>query len=391
MNNQAARITKHSSTGNDGRLYVAFELSKQSWKLGFSDGRCERARIRTMEARDFQKLREELRLAKKHFGLAERVAVVSCYEAGRDGFWLHRAMEERGVENVVVDAASIDVQRRKRAKTDRLDAEALVRKLVQHGRGERYAWSVVRVPSRQAEDGRQLNREIAVLQSEQRQHRTRIQSLLFAQGRDVKVTARLTRELATLTCWDGQPLGADLRERIGRELQRLQMVEQQLKQLRQEQAARLKQQRTPALEKIRLLQQLCGLAMTSSWIFVMELFGWRQFSNRRQLAGALGLAPMPYQIGDSSREQGISRGGNGRVRAMAIEIAWSWLRYQPRSALSQWYQQRFGSGGKRLRRIGIVAMARRLMIDLWRYIEHGIVPPGAVLKKATAAETLVAE
>ena len=134
-----------------------------------------------------------------------------------------------------------------------------------------------------------MNREIRVLQTEQQQHRMRIQSLLFAQGRDVKVTASLTGELATLTCWDGQPLGGELRERIRRELQRLQMVEQQLKQLRQEQAARLKQQQTPALEKVRLLEKLCGLARTSSWIFVMELFGWRKFDNRRQLAGALGL------------------------------------------------------------------------------------------------------
>jgi transposase len=140
------------------------------------------------------------------------------------------------------------------------------------------------------------------------------------------------------------------------------------------------------MERIRLLQQLCGIAMTSSWMFVMELFGWRPFRNRRELAAALGLTPMPYQSGDSAHEQGISRAGNRRVRSMAIEIAWSWLRYQPDSDLSQWYQRRFGSGGKRMRRIGIVAMARRLMIDLWRFVEQGVVPPGAVMKRAAACQ-----
>jgi transposase len=156
-----------------------------------------------------------------------------------------------------------------------------------------------------------------------------------------------------------------------------------LRQLKKQQQQRLKQPPTAALEKIRLLQQLCGIAMKSSWVFVMELFGWRHFSNRREVAAALGLTPMPYNSGDSVREQGISRAGNRRVRALAVEIAWSWLRYQPQSELSRWYQRRFGSGGPRQRRIGIVAMARRLMIELWRYLEKGTLPAGAK-KKAFA-------
>ena len=389
MNNQAARKTKNNV--KKGRLYLAFELSLASWKLGFSDGECTRARIRTIKAQDFEALGEEIRTSKKHFELAQTAAVVSCYEAGREGFWLDRVLRERGIENVVVDAASIDVERRKRPKTDRLDAEVLVRNLVRYGRGERDVWSVVRVPSREAEDRRHLHREIGTLQGEQQRHRSRIQSFLFGHGVVVNVTARLMRDFATLRCWEGQPLPAELSARIEREYARLQLVEQQLKQLRQQQAARLKEGQTPGAEKIRLLQKLCGIAMTSSWVFVMEFFGWRQFANRRELAGALGLTPMPYQSGSRSHEQGISHAGNRRVRTMAIEIAWSWLRYQPRSALSQWYQQRFGSGGKRLRRIGIVAMARRLMIDLWRYMEQGILPPGAVLKKAPDAQALVAE
>jgi transposase len=314
------------------------------------------------------------------------VAVVSCYEAGREGFWIHRALRERGIDNTIVDSASIDVQRRKRAKTDRLDAESLVRKLVRYHKGEQGVWSAIRVPSREAEDERQLHREIGILQKEQRQHRTRIQSLLFTEGLEVKVTPKLMKNLDELRCWDGTALPGDLRERIRREYGRCEAVGKDLRAVRKLQQERLKQAATPALEKVQLLQRLCGIAMASSWVFVMELFGWRQFSNRRELAGALGLAPVPYQSGGSAHDQGISRAGNRRVRAMAVEIAWAWLRYQPNSDLSQWYERRFGSGGKRMRRIGIVAMARRLMIDLWRYLEQGLLPPGAVVKKAFAAQ-----
>jgi len=193
------------------------------------------------------------------------------------------------------------------------------------------------------------------------------------------------RDLQRLRGWDGKPIAAELEERIRREYGRLEHAERELRALKKQQQERLKQQATTAaMEKIRVLQQLCGIAMKSSWVFVMELFGWRQFSNRREVAGALGLTPMPYQSGDSAHEQGISRAGNRRVRAMAIEIAWSWLKYQPQSQLSQWYQNRFAGGGKRQRRIGIVALARRLMIDLWRYLEKGVLPAGARLKTAVA-------
>ena len=375
MKNQAALTTEN----NANRLYLAIELSRKKWKLGISDGRTVRARIRTIEARDFQRLHEEIESAKQHFGLEGATETVSCYEAGREGFWLHRALTEKGLVNVIVDAASIDIKRRKRAKTDRIDVESLVRKLVRYYAGERDVWSIVRVPTREAEDERQLHRDIAVLQRERQQHRMRIQSLLFTQGVDVEVTPKRMRDLDQLRCWDGQPLPEQLRDRIRREWARLRAAEQDLLALRKQQKERLKTQ-SGSMEKIRLMQQLCGIAMKSSWVFVMELFGWRRFQNRREVAAALGLTPMPYQSGESARDQGISRAGNRRVRAMAIEIAWSWLRYQPQSRLSQWYEQRFGSGGKRMRRIGIVAMARRLMIDLWRYVEFGIVPEGARMK-----------
>ena len=384
MKNQAALMTEDNARAM--RLYLAIELSRKNWKLAFSDGRTMRARIRTIPARDFQCLRAEIGEAKQHFGLAETIVTVSCDEAGREGFWVHRALTERGLENVIVDAASIDIQRRKRAKTDRLDAESLVRKLVRYHGGEGEVWSVVRVPSAEAEDARQLHREMGILQRERQQHRMRIQSLLYTQGIDVQVTAKVMRDLDQLECWNRQPLAAELRERIRRGYARLQAAEDDLRVLKKQQQKRLKPPTTAAQEKIRLMQQLCGIALKSSWVFVMELFGWREFRNRREVAGALGLTPMPDNSGDSVHEQGISRAGNRRVRALAIEIAWSWLRYQPQSALSQWYQRRFGCGGPRQRRIGIVAMARRLMIDLWRYVNKGIVPAGAQRKKAFATD-----
>jgi transposase len=383
VKNQATLLSKNDNA-KENTLFLALELSRKKWKLGFNDGKQMRARIRTIEAGDFQALHGEIEQAKKHYGLAATARTVSCYEAGREGFWLHRALKEKGIDNIIVDAASIDIKRRKRAKTDRIDVESLVGKLVRYSGGERSVWSVVRVPSPEAEAARQLHRDIGVLQRERQQHRVRIQSLLFTQGIDVAVTAKRMRDLSEIRCWNGQPLATELQERIRREYARLSAAEQDLAVLRQQQKTRLKKERTPAMEKIRLLQQLCGVAIKSSWVFVMELFGWRQFQNRREVASALGLTPMPYQSGESARDQGISRAGNPRVRAMAIEIAWSWLRYQPNSKLSQWYQQRFGGGGPRIRRIGIVAMARRLMIDLWRYVEFGTVPPGARLKASVS-------
>jgi transposase len=383
MKNQATLLSENHNA-KENTLFLAMELSRKKWKLGFNDGKQMRARIRTIAARDFQGLQREIEQAKTHYGLSASARTLSCYEAGREGFWVHRALTEKAIDNVIVDAASIDIKRRKRAKTDRIDAESLAGKLVRYHGGEVSVWSVVRVPSLEAEAARQLHRDIGVLQRERQQHRVRIQSLLFTQGIDVAVTPKLLRDLAEIRCWNGERLPAELQERIRREYARLRAVEQDLFVLRKQQNTRLKNEPTAAMEKIRLLQQLCGIAMKSSWVFVMELFGWRQFRNRREVASALGLTPMPYQSGDSARDQGISRAGNRRVRAMAIEIAWSWLRYQPQSQLSQWYQQRFGGGGPRIRRIGIVAMARRLMIDLWRYVESGILPPGARMKTSVS-------
>jgi transposase len=377
---QAAPVSDFNAIA-DLALYVAFELSRTKWKLAFSDGRSNRIRTVTITPQDWPALQREIDAARKRCGLAETVPVRSCYEIGREGFWLHRALLQRGIVNIVVDAASIEVNRRKkRAKTDRLDAEKLTGQLIRHWRGER-VWSLVRVPDAAEEDARQLHRDMDVLKREKNRYQTRIESLLFTQGIDIRVDKKFLEKLEQLRCWDGKPVPEQLKIRLIGEYQRLQIVQSQLRQLRKQQEALLNSPRpTAAIEKVRSLMQLRALGQTSSWVFVMELFGWRHFANRRQVGGALGLTPTPYQSGDSDHDQGISRSGNRRVRAMAVEIAWCWLRFQPNSRLSRWYKKRFAGGGKRMRRIGIVALARRLMIDLWRYLENGIVPEGARLK-----------
>jgi transposase len=382
MENQVALEKEH----NAGVLYLAFELSHKKWRLGFSDGKARQIRQVSIGASDLRACQQEIQRAKRRFGLDESALVRSCYEAGREGFWLHRALASMGIENRVVDASSIEVNRRqRRAKTDRMDVEKLVRQLVRYCQGEHGVWSVVRVPSPEAEDSRQLHRGLEVLKQERQQHRVRIQSLLYTQGIDVKVGPKFLMKLEQLRGWNGEPISAPMKQRIEDEYHRLQLVEVQIREAKARQAAQLKvAEKNIALEKVRKLEQLISIGMGSSWIFVMELFGWRQFQNRRELAAAVGLTPTPYNSGDSAREQGISRSGNRRIRKLLIEIAWAWLRLQPRSKLSEWYNQRFAKGGKRMRRIGIVAMARRLVIDLWRYLETGVVPEGAQLKASAA-------
>ena len=370
-------------------LYLAFELSHKKWKLGFGDGKAPQVRQVTIKSGDLEACRQEIQKAKRRFGLDESAAVRSCYEAGREGFWLDRALEQMGIENMVVDASSIEVNRRqRRAKTDRMDVEKLVRQLVRYWRGEHNVWSRVRVPSPEAEDSRQLHRELEVLKEERKQHRVRMQSLLFSQSVDVKVGTKFLLKLEQLRCWNKEAIPAQMRQRIQNEYHRLQLVEAQIRDVKAKQAEQLRaEQENVGLEKVRRLQQLMGIGLGSSWIFVMELFGWRQFQNRRELAAAVGLTPTPYNSGDSAREQGISRSGNRRIRKLLIEIAWAWLRFQPNSKLSRWYEERFAKGGKRMRRIGIVALARRLVIDLWRYVESGTVPEGAQLKASANSST----
>ena len=361
-------------------LYIAFELSNLKWKLAFSNG--EKMRTVTIEARDLDKLHAEIEKAKQRFGIEGQIRVVSCYEAGRDGFWLHRYLLSCGIENVVVDSASIEVNRRKRrAKTDRIDVRKLMHKLLRYHGGEQLVWSVVNVPSEQAEDGRQLHRELEVLKKERNMHRSRLKSLLIQQGivAPNPSSRKFLIQLETLRRWDGTELPADLKSRIIREHGRLRMIEEQIYSLNKEREKRVAAADNMSMQQVAHLMTLVGIGMNSSWKFVMEFFAWRDFKNGKQIGALSGLTPTPYDSGSSVREQGISKAGNERVRTLAVEMAWVWLRFQPQSKLSQWYLKRFAEGGKRMRRIGIVAMARRLLIDLWRYLEHGVVPEGARL------------
>ena len=327
-------------------------------------------------------VKQEIALARQRFALAEDVRAKSCYEAGRDGFWLHRFLLSIGVDNVVVDSSSIEVNRRARqAKTDSLDVQRLLSLLLRYHDEESRVWSVVRVPSVEQEDGRQLSRDWEVLKKERTLHRNRIQALLASLGARLELKADFAEGLEGLTLWDGSPLPADLKLRLKREWERLDLVEKQIRELKKQREQKIAQGDGVAMRLIRQLMLLRAIGTTSAWVFVQEFFGWRQFRNRRQIGALAGLAPMPYCSGESlNREQGISKSGNVRLRTMAIEIAWAWVRYQPQSQLSLWFQQRYGPGTKRSRRVGIVAVARKLLVGLWRYLETGVIPEGAVLK-----------
>ena len=381
-----AVLRSESIPGDARPLYLALDLGQRSWTLAFTVGRGQRPRVRTIPAGALDRLTIELAAAKRRFGLAATAPVVSCYEAGRDGFWVHRALLAHGVTNVVVDAASIEVPRRaRRAKTDRLDARKLVTMLIRHVEGERSVWHVVHVPSEADEDRRHLERERQTLVAEQTGLLNRIHGLLATHGLRLVLRGDVRAQFAAVRRWDGTALPPGLRARLEREWDRVLAVRSALRALT---AARHQRVMTPtpvaaeapAVRLTRRLAAVGGIGETSAWLLATEMFSWRAFQNRRQVGGFLGLTGTPHQSGDRSREQGLTRNGSGELRARVIELAWGWLRYQPASALSQWYRERFGSGTARLRRIGIVALARRLLIALWRYAMGGPVPVGAHLK-----------
>lgn len=370
-----------NNTPVSGRLYLALELSQAEWKLGFTVGLGQAPRLRSLKARELDGLKREIEQAKVRFSLPKEAVVLSCYEAGRDGFWLHRYLESMGVNNLVVDSASIEVNRRfRRAKTDRLDVGKLLNMLVRYHHGEPKVWSVVHVPSVAVEDQRQLHRELMALKREQTHHINRLKGLLVSQGVELEVKRDFVEELAEVRLWDGSKIGAGLRTLLEREVVRLELVHHQIHELETQRKELLKNSSDPAMEQVRRLLQLKGIGINSAWVDVMEFFAWRDFHNRREVAALAGLTPTPYSSGESGREVGISKAGNRPVRALAIEIAWSWLRNQPNSQLSRWYRKRFAQGGSRVRRIGIVALARKLLIALWQYVEYGVLPEGAQLK-----------
>ena len=359
-------------------LYMALELSASKWKVAISDG--QRAPSQhSLEAPDVAGLLKVIDKAKQRCGLQGEVKVASCYEAGRDGFWLHRWLLEQGIDNVVVDSSSIEVNRRaRRAKSDGLDVAKLHEMLMRYVRGDQRVWRVLRVPSVQQEDDRRMHRELERMKRERTAHTNRMRALAVLHNvRLQQVGGRgWEQRLQQLK----QQLPGCAYAEIARESEREKLVHEQIKALEGERKALVSALIEQGEGPLVALLKLRAIGLTTAWLLVRELFGWRRFSNRRELAGCVGLNPSPYDSGESRREQGISKAGNRRVRALLVEIAWYWLRYQRHSALSAWFNQRFAAGGVRARRIGIVALARRLLIALWRYVEHGVIPAGAQLK-----------
>ena len=371
--------THSDCSTNRPALYLAFELGWSGWKLAFTIGHGQSPRLRDLSARDLGGLLDEIAKAKKRFGLPDDAPVFSCYEAGRDGFWLHRFLTAQGVHNSVVDSSSIEVKRQKRrAKSDRLDAAKLLTMLLRFHAGEKKVWSVVRVPSPSDEDARQLHRELEALKDERTGHVNRLKGLLANHGLAVAVIdAKFPARLQAARLWDGSAVGPELCQRLLREYERWQLVSRQIKDLEKQRLRRIRSDATPHVDQVRLLLQLWGMGVNGAWLLVYELFAWRRFTNRKQVGSIIGMTPTPYQSGDSTVEQGISKAGNRRLRRLMVELAWCWLRWQPDSDLTQWYQLRFAGGGRRARKIGVVAVARKLLILLWRYLERGEVPPGA--------------
>ena len=366
----------------EATLFVAFELSEKTWKLGFTTGHGQKPRERSIPARDQERVLNEIAQARRRLGLPETAPVISCYEAGREGFWLHRFLQSQRITNHVVDSSVIEVSRRqRRAKSDGLDVRKLLSMLMRYEQGERKVWHVIKVPSMEAEDQRHLHRDLETLKQERASTTTRIKGLLSSYGIRVTSMTKLPEQLDALRLWDGSPIPPGLRRRVLRVYAHHTFLSEQIAEVEAQRRAQLQTSSDASIDKVRQLIQLKGIGINGSWLLVMEFFGWRELKHRREVGGLAGLTPTPYQSGESAREQGITKSGNRHVRWMTTELAWSWLRYQPDSALSVWFRERFGGGGKRLRRIGMVAVARKLLIALWRFLEKGVLPEGAVLKE----------
>jgi transposase len=356
-------------------------LGNTEWRLAMTPSLDRAPLVHRVPARDLAAVETSIVQARTHFHLRLTAPVRSCYEAGRDGFWLHRWLTSRGIGNVVVDSSSIEVnRRRRRAKTDRLDAQKLVSMLIRAATGEKKVWSVLRVPGVADEDHRQVHRELLTARRDRARHLNRIKGLLASQGLVVPTLRALPTQLGATRLWDGTAVPPRLAARLAREWESVREDSARILLLVRERRALLHETSDPAIAQVRQLHQLLGVGLDGAWLYVMEFFAWREFRNRRQVGGLAGLTDTPFQSGDLAHQQGISKAGNRWVRALAVNTAWGWLRYQPQSALARWYQQRFGAGPSRLRKIGIVALARKLVIAFWRYLEQGLVPEGALLR-----------
>ena len=390
MNNWAVESADGGS--QRGRIFAAIELSKAKWIVALCLphlGKVSLYEIAGGDAERLLALLDRARTAATAQGV-EATEIYTCYEAGYDGFWLHRLLEAGGIHNSVLDSASIQVsRRRRRLKTDRTDAESLLRVFMAWHRGERQACSVVRVPSLEDEDMKRLHRSRANLLRERVRHVNRIRGLLHLQG---VVHVHPHREgwaaaLPGLQTRDGRRFPPQLMSEIKREAKLLELVKKLLREVDLELVALVRAKRLhrrscersnphPIASK---LVSIRGIGPTLAAVLATELF-YRRFDNRRQVASYTGLSPTPYSSGGTSRDQGISKAGNQRARSNAVELAWLWLRHQPDSRLAAWYRDRVTSAKGRLRRIAIVALARKLVVALWRFVETGMVPEGVVLK-----------
>lgn len=366
-----------------GAIFVSMELSRSKWLItSLSPGAGEKLSKHVVAGGDLAALQDLFASlqAKARARTGERYRIIVLQEAGLDGFWIHRALEKSGIESHVVDPASILVpQRKKRAKSDRIDGETLVRTLMAYKRGEPRVCSMVRPPSPQAEDRRRLVRERRALITERVRHTNRIKGLLFAQGvLDYEPLRRDRRQrLETLRTGDGRPLPGHLKAQIGRELDRLELVIDQLTTVEAERETLLAEEGAKAAGPAKLLSKLKGIGPEFAAVLWTEGF-FRHFDNRRQVAAYAGLAPTPWKSGGIDREQGVSKAGNPRLRAALIQLSWLWLRHQPNSALTRWFEAGVAKAGGRGRRSAIVALARKLLVALWKYSNAGVAIEGAV-------------
>ena len=377
------------AASHDGavRCLLAIELSKKSWIVAVNTPLSDKVGRHTLQACDWKGLLDLIGRIRTRVveALNRPVEVISCYEAGYDGFWLHRVLEAHGVRNYVIDPASLQVDRRaRRVKTDNIDLGRLLRSLVAYLRSEPKVWSIVRVPSVAEEDDRRLHRERDRLINERVQHVNRIKGLCAVHGIYDYEPLRPNRlaRLEQLRAADGCELPPRFKAEIMRELQRLELVLNMIKTIEAERDAIASTGKSSTHANAKKIQDLIKLKSVGPEIgttLVGEVF-YRHFNNRQQLGSYVGLTPSHFQSGPSSRDQGISKAGNPKARTIMIELAWLWLRHQPNSPLSMWFRERVGTGKGRIRRIAIVAVARKLLISLWRYLETGMAPTGAVLK-----------
>jgi transposase len=364
-------------------MEAALELADKSWKLAVTDGQRPNPTVLKVAVANLWERLEDLvqRLEdlKGRWRLPSDCRVVLIYEAGQDAFWIARALQAKGVRVVVVDAASVQVARHaRRAKTDRLDALKLLGELRAWLRGDRRELRVLSIPTEEAEAKRLLSRERGLLQKEIGQHRDRMVKLLRTQGCKAEMDNHFVERLMAgeVRCADGRPVPEELWRRLLHECERLDLARRQFAAVEKTLLHELPE---AAQRCIAMLSRLRGVGWVGAMRLVLELF-WRDFANRRQVGCCVGLVPQPYDSGDSHVDQGISKQGNRRVRALLIEMAWAWLKYQPGSDLAQWFAKRTKGENKRGRRIAIVAVARRLAIALWRYLREGLIPVGAQLK-----------